>query len=167
MFKLRGFVNVLAVCALALSLVSCGSDMLSYPKVWLQRASFRVDPKANEGRPFVCHIVISYSKDLYNRLAGMENAKDYFASVDALEREYKTAMEIFRFDIIPGKDCLNNKIKVSSYARAEGAFLFVKYETHGRFIENIGKLPIIFVECKEASIEILNSNNIKDVLKKK
>jgi hypothetical protein len=118
-----------------LAVVSC--DIFPTVAVWLRKVDFEVDPNANNGNAFVCHIAVAYSKDLYDKLQGMD-AKGYFSSVAALEKTYKDSIEIFKYDMIPGRNKLNQSISLSSYTRAKGAFLFAKYLTPGKFMENVG-----------------------------
>ncbi|MDR1034671.1 MAG: hypothetical protein LBL32_01920, partial [Holosporales bacterium] len=117
---LRKFVSILSISLL----VACG--ILPDVRVWLRRADFEVDPKANNGEAFECHITVAYSKDVFDRLQGMD-ARGYFTSVDSLRKTYKDSIEIFSFDIIPGKNKLDQKIKLKSYSKAQGAFIFAKY----------------------------------------
>lgn len=134
-----------------LFLTSC--DMVPNVIVWLQRVDFEVDSKANASNPFVCHIVIAYSKDLCDKLQGIDS-KGYFSSVNNLKKTYKDSIEIFSYDIIPGKNKLNQEIKPRSYSNAKGAFIFAKYTTQGRFAENIGMARNLVVRFLPYKMEL-------------
>jgi hypothetical protein len=136
--------------------------MLPDTVVWLKSISFQVDPKANNGAPFVCHVVIPYSKDLKDRLMSMDS-KAYFNNIDRLEKEYRDSIEVFKFDLIPGKNQLEKRIDVRSYAKAMGAYLFAKYSTAGKFMESVGASPIVVVKCQQYKIEVLSVSNLQEV----
>lgn len=139
-------------------------DMLPSTLIWLKKVEFEVDPRANNGNAFSCHIVIPYSKDLYDKLQGFDS-KTYFSQVNSLEKTYKDSIETFKYDLIPGKNKLNQEIKLRSYIKAKGAFIFAKYTTPGKFAENVGtsqKIVVRFLPCKmevhsDISLEALSS----------
>jgi hypothetical protein len=133
--------------------------MLPDVHVWLTRADFEVDPKANKGEAFECHITVAYSKDLFDRLQGMD-AQGYFTSVDSLKKTYKDSIEIFSFDIIPGKNKLDQKIKCKSYSKALGAFIFAKYSAAGRFAENVGSAKSIVVRFTPHTMEVTSEASL-------
>jgi hypothetical protein len=140
--------------------VSCG--IIPETIVWLKNISFQVDPKANNGSPFVCHVVVPYSKDLKDRLVSMDS-KAYFNNIDRIEKEYKDSIEVFKFDLIPGKNQVNKKIDIRSSTKAMGAYLFAKYSTAGKFMESIGSSPVIVVKCQQYKIETVSVNNPMEI----
>jgi hypothetical protein len=91
------------------------------------------------------------------------DSKAYFNAVSKLEAEYKDSIEIFKFDVIPGKDQINKNIKVRSYSKALGAYLFVRYSAQGKFMENIGSAAVLIVKCMPDRIEIVPKNKFKQV----
>jgi hypothetical protein len=153
----------------ATMLVVCGvmpaCDIIPETLVWLNKADFEVDPKANGGKPFVCHIVIAYSKDLYDRLQSMD-AKGYFSSATSLEKTYKDSIEIFKFDLIPGKNKTDQSIDLKSRTKAKGAFLYAKYLTPGKFAENVGGARNITVRLLQSNMEVHHDMDINAVWKK-
>ncbi len=136
--------------------------MLPDTVVWIKNVSFQVDPKANNGTPFVCHIVIPYSEDLKSRISSMDS-KAYFNNIAKLEKEYKDSIEVFKFDMIPGKNQLGKEVSLKSYAKAKGAYLFAKYSSPGKFAENIGASIIVLVKCLPYKIEVMSLNNLNEV----
>ena len=119
------------------ALVAC-SNLIPTSLVWLKVVDFEVDPQANRGASFVCHITVAYSQDLFDKLSGMKDAKVYFENISSLKKIYKDNIEIFQYDLIPGKNQINKQIKLRSYTKAKGAFIFAKYTTPGKYMENIG-----------------------------
>jgi hypothetical protein len=144
-------------------MTSCG--IIPETVVWLRQVDFEVDPKANNGKPFTCHVVIAYSKDLYDRLQSMD-AKGYFSSADTLEKTYKDSIEIFKFDMIPGRSKTDQKIDVKSRTKAKGAFLYAKYLTPGRFSENVGSSGVIAVKLLQSNMEVHHNMNLEALWKK-
>jgi hypothetical protein len=136
--------------------------MLPDTVVWLKSISFQVDSKANNGSPFVCHVVVPYSKDLKDRLVSMDS-KAYFNNIDRLEKEYRDSIEVFKFDLIPGKNQLEKRIDIRSYTKAMGAYLFAKYSTAGKFMESVGASPMVVLRCQQYKIEVLSISNLKEV----
>jgi hypothetical protein len=127
--------------------------------VWLKTVDFEVDPHANKGEAFECHITVAYSKDLLDRLQGMD-AQGYFSNVDSLKKTYKDSIEIFSFDIIPGKNKTDQKINLRSYNKAQGAFIFAKYSTPGKFTENVGRSHSMVVRLLPYKMEVVSDTNL-------
>jgi hypothetical protein len=134
-----------------LVITACG--VLPDVTVWLKKVDFEVDPNANNGTPFSCHIVVAYSKDLYDKLQGMD-AQGYFSNAMSLEKTYRDAIEVFKYDMIPGKNKLSQPINLRSYTKAKGAFLFAKYLSPGKFTENVGKAKNMVVRFLPYKMEI-------------
>jgi hypothetical protein len=134
-------------------------------KVFLKEVDFEVDPQANRGGAFVCHIVVAYSGDLYMRLQGMDS-NGYFTNAESLEKTYKDSIEVFRFDMIPGRDKLARPIKVRSRTKASGAFIFAKYSTPGKFMESIGRARKIVVRFKPNKMEVISGTNLNELKEK-
>jgi hypothetical protein len=152
--------EIALVSAAAFCVTACG--LIPEVRVPLREVDFEVDPHANKGEAFVCHIVVAYSMDLYERLKGMD-ANGYFTSAESIERTYKDSIEIFRFDMIPGRNKINQAVKVRSRTKACGAYIFAKYSTPGRFMENIGKTNKIVVQFKPYKMEITSDKNLEDL----
>ncbi|MDR3046133.1 MAG: hypothetical protein LBU51_00780 [Bacteroidales bacterium] len=139
--------------------------MLPSVTVWLRKVDFEVDPNANNRNAFVCHIAVAYSKDLYDKLQGMD-AKGYFSSVVSLEKTYKDSIEIFKYDMIPGRNKLNQSINLKSYTKAKGAFLFAKYLTPGKFMENVGSARSLVVRFLPYKMEVHSDTNLDALTQK-
>ena len=122
--------------------------------VWLRKIDFEVDPQANRGNSFVCHVTVAYTQDLQNKLNGFANSKIYFENVENLKKTYKDSIEIFQFDMIPGKNQLDKKINLRSYTKAKGAFVFAKYTTPGKYIENVGLARTLTVRFLSNKMEL-------------
>lgn len=142
-------------------LSGCESNFFN-TRVWLKKVDFQVDPNANKSRAFACHIVVPYSKDLRDRIASMD-AQTYFSSINNLEKEYKDSLEIHKYDMIPGKNVLNQIVDIGSYSRAQGAFLFAKYSTQGKFMEDVGGSMSIVVKFLPYKIEVISANSLKEL----
>ena len=140
---------------------SCG--LLPNVKVWLKRADFEVAPGANRGAPFACHIVVAYSNDLYERLKGMD-AQGYFTGAVLLERTYKDSIEVFKFDMIPGRNQIDKELRLRSYTKAKGAFVFAKYASPGKFMENVGSSPNIVVKFLPYKMEVISALSLEALL---
>jgi hypothetical protein len=151
---------VLVVCCV---IPAC--NILPETLVWLTRVDFEVDPKANGGKPFVCHIVVAYSKDLYDRLQSMD-AKGYFSSATSLEKTYKDSIEVIGFDLIPGRNKTDQSIDIKSRTKAKGAFLYAKYLTPGKFAETIGGARSITVRFLQSNMEVHHDMNLDELWKK-
>ena len=133
-------------------------------KVWLKKVDFEVDPGANNGKNFKCHIVVPHTQDLYDSLQGMD-AQSYFTKAADIENKYKDSVEIFKYDMITGKNQLNNDVKIS-YTKAKGAFVFAEYLTPGKFAENIGSSPMILVKFLPYKMEVKSGMNLDSAIGK-
>lgn len=142
-------------------MASC--SLLPNVPVWLKRVDFEVDPQANRGTSFVCHITVAYSQDLLEKLKGMNDAKVYFEQVEALKKTYKDSIEIFKFDMIPGRNQLNRPITLRSYTKAKGAFIFAKYTTPGKYMENIGLAKTLTVNFLPNKMELHSDINLEQL----
>lgn len=165
--SLINFTKIFIIIAMAFGLTSCG--MIPDVKVWLKKVDFEVDPNANNSQAFVCHIVVAYSVDLANKLQGMDS-QGYFTNAATLEKTYKDSIEIFKYDMIPGRNKLDQKIKLRSYNKAKCAFLFAKYLTPGKFMENIGSSATVVVRFLPYKMEIssdLSLDSLKEKAEKK
>ena len=143
-------VQIIIFGLVAITFTAC-DGIIPSSLVWLRKVDFMVDPQANRGHSFACHIVVGYSQDLADKLAGMADAKAYFTQVNSLVRTYKDNIQIFKFDLIPGRNRLGQPIKLRSYFKAKGAFIFAKYTTPGKYMENIGlarTLTVLFLPNK-------------------
>ena len=134
-------------------------------KVWLNKIDFEVAADANRGDPFVCHIVVPYSKDLYDRLVNMD-AQGYFPDSENLQKKYKDSIEVFKFDLVPGKNKLDQKIKLKSYKKAQAAFLFARYSTPGKFAENISDSASWVVRFLPYKMEVVSALSLEALLEK-
>ena len=137
------------ICAL----VAC-NNLIPTTFVWLNRIDFEVDPQANRGASFVCHVTVAYSQDLLDKLSGMQDAKVYFEQIDSIKKMYKDAIEVFQFDMIPGRNQLDRKINLRSYSRAKGAFVYAKYTTPGKYMENVGLARTLTVRFLPNKMEL-------------
>jgi hypothetical protein len=118
--------------------------------VYLNRVDFEVAAEANNGKAFTSHVVVAYSQDLMDKLQSME-AAGYFSVADSLSKTYKDSIEIHQFDLVPGRNKLDQEISVRSRTAAKGAFLFAKYLQPGKFMENVGsswKITVRFLPYK-------------------
>lgn len=143
-------VKIVILGLVAIAFSAC-DGIIPNSLVWLKKVDFMVDAQANMRKSFSCHIAVAYSQDLADKLAGMADAKAYFSQVNALTRTYKDNIQIFKFDLIPGKNKLAQPIKLRSYFKAKGAFIFAKYTTQGKYMENIGlarTLTVLFLQNK-------------------
>ncbi len=152
---LRTFSNLLIVASAILFFSGCSS---LERKVFVRRVDFEVDPKANRGNPFVCHIAIPYSSDLVVKLHGMD-AQTYFTQLSELRRLYKDKLEIFSYDIIPGKSRLKEKIEPRSRTKAFGSYIFAKYTVNGKFAERLGLNKKILVKFEEYKMIIYDGTS--------
>lgn len=141
------------VSLITIHLMFCCGCSNSERKVFVRRVDFEVDPKANKGSPFVCNIVVPYSSDLVQKLHGMD-APTYFTQLPELRRLYKDKLEIFSYDIIPGKSKVNQKIEPRSRTKAYGAYIFAKYSVNGKFAERLGLNRKIIVKFEEYKMTI-------------
>ena len=55
------------------------------------------------------------------------DAQTYFTQLEDLKKTYKDSLEIFTYDIIPGKNKTSKKIEPRSRFKAKGAYIFAKY----------------------------------------
>jgi predicted component of type VI protein secretion system len=147
---------------IAMALSACS---LPERVVFLNKVDFEVAAEANNGKAFVCHIVVAYSQDLLNKLQAMD-AAGYFSAADTLSRTHKDAIEVHQFDLIPGRNKLGQEISVGSRTKAKGAFLFAKYLQPGKFTENVGgdwKITVRFLPYK---MEIHRGIDLETLTKK-
>jgi hypothetical protein len=133
--------------------------------VLLNKIDFEASPQANRGEAFVCHVVVAYSSDLCDRLQGMDS-RGYFTTAESLRKTYKDSIEIFRFDIIPGRNRLNQKINIRSRFKAKGAFIFAKYSASGKFMESVGMSKHLVVRFQPYNMEVISDMSF-DKLKEK
>lgn len=154
------FKSIVSTAGIILFCASCG--IIPKTSVWLKSVSFQVDQQANGGSPFVCHIVVPYSKDLLDRVSAMD-AKSYFNSDISKINEHSSDVQIFRYDLIPGKNVIGKAVNIRSYTKAMGAFLFAKYSRPGKFTAKIGASAILAVRCTSNNIQVLTTDNLTEV----
>lgn len=147
------------------AVVAC-SNLVPTSLVWLRQVDFMVEPRANSGKSFVCHITIAYSQDLFDKLSGMEDSKVYFSQINSLRKMYKDSIQIFNFDLIPGKNRENQPISLRSYTKAKGAFIFAKYTTPGKYMENIGLARTLTVKFLPNKMELHSDISLDKLLDK-
>ncbi len=147
MCKLQSYVVFITTCVLL-----SGCDTLE-KHVYIRNVAFEVDHDANRGSAFVCNITIPYSEDLNQRLKNMD-AQSYFTQLEELKRTYKDSIEIFTYDIIPGKNKTSKKIEPRSRFKAKGAYIFAKYSSPGRYSETIGLYPKLLVHMRQDRMEL-------------
>ena len=154
-------------CALAATLLAAtflvACDNLEQ-HVLIKSIDFEVDPKANNGEAFACHLVVPYTSELSERLKGMDS-QTYFSQLPELQKTYKDALEIFKYDLIPGKNKLNQRIEPRSRVKGRGAYLFAKYTTQGRFAESIGLAKKIVVELLPYKMVLQYNTTLKKLQK--
>ena len=121
--------------------------------VLLKQIDFEVDPNANNGQAFACHIVVPYGVDLGDQLKTMDS-QSYFTKLSEIEKHYKDSIEIFKYDIIPGKNQISKSIEPKSRTKARGVYLFAKYTGQGNFSENIGLAKKILVQFQQHKMEV-------------
>ncbi|MBR1944450.1 MAG: hypothetical protein IJ848_03165 [Alphaproteobacteria bacterium] len=129
--------------------------------VYLKNVAFEVDPDANNGDAFVCNIVVPYYDDLNQILKSMD-AKTYFTQLEDMKKKYKDSIEIFSYDIIPGKNKPSKRIEPRSRFKAKGAYIFAKYSSPGRYAETIGLYPKLLVQLKRDRMELNYDFRLKD-----
>jgi hypothetical protein len=151
------------ILAAVLCVAACG--LIPETRVFLREIDFEVEPEANKREAFVCHVVVAYSGDLYARLQGMDS-NGYFTGVESLEKVYKDSIEIFRFDMIPGRDKLKQVIDVRSRTKSHGAFIFAKYSTPGKFMENIGRSRKLVVQFRPYRMEVTSDMDLDSIREK-
>lgn len=168
LFQLKNvFLKLFLICGVFFGLTSC--NFIPETKFWLKNVNFEVDEKANDGKPITCHIVATYSDDINGILQNM-TSKEYFVRSEELVKKYKSNIEIvFNNDLLPGVNKPSNRIKLSSYSKAKGLFIFAKYKIDGKFAEALGVSPAIVVRFLQYSMEVEaeNPKNIFAFLAKK
>jgi hypothetical protein len=153
------------VVLLPMALVGCGATPKK-AEVWIKRINFIANEDANGGSPFVCHVVITLTPGMKEQILTMDSAA-YFNKAEKLEEDRKDVLQIFKFDIIPGRDQLNKRINVKSYMKATGAYVFAKYSAKGNFFGNVGTGTIMTVTFQNNKIKIESAKDKKDKEKKK
>ena len=155
MYQIKRHVVLITICFLL-----SGCEYLE-KHVLLRNIAFEVDPDANKGDAFVCNIAVPYSEDLNQRLKSMD-AQTYFTQLEDLKKTYKDSLEIFTYDIIPGKNKLSKKVEPRSRFKAKGAYIFAKYSSPGRYSETIGLYPKLLAKMKRDRMEIQYDFDLKD-----
>ncbi len=134
-------------------LLSAGCNVIPSVAVWLKKVDFEVSSDANKGSSFVCHIVAVYASDLKDKIQGMDS-QSYFSQVNSLLKTHKDSLEIFRYDLIPGKNKLNQAINLRSYSNAKAVYVFAKYTTPGNFMENLGMAHNVVIRFLPYKMEV-------------
>ena len=155
MYQLKRHIVLITMCFLL-----SGCEYLE-KHVFLRNVAFEVDPDANNGNAFVCNITVPYSEDLNQRLKSMD-AQTYFTQLETLKKTYKDSLEIFTYDIIPGKNKRSKKIEPRSRFKAKGAYIFAKYCSPGKYAETIGLYPKLLVQMKKDRMELKYDFKLKD-----
>lgn len=140
-------------------------DMIPTSVVWLSSVDFEVDPGANRGRNFVCHITVAYSSDLYEKLKGI-SSQEYFSQIAQLKKNYKDSIEVFSFDMITGKNQMGREVSLRSYTKAKGAFVFAAYTTPGQFKENVGLARHLTIRFLPSKMELHSDISLDDFTSK-
>ena len=155
MYQIKWHIVLITMCFLL-----SGCEYLE-KHVFLRNVAFEVDPDANNGSAFVCNIAVPYSEDLNQRLKSMD-AQTYFTQLETLKKTYKDSLEIFTYDIIPGKNKLSKKVEPRSRFKAKGAYIFAKYSSPGRYSETIGLYPKLLAKMKRDRMDIQYDFDLKD-----
>lgn len=134
------------------------------PVVLLTRVDFEVAAEANNGKAFVCHIVVAHSQALMDKLQAMD-AVGYFSTADTLLKTHKDSIEVHQFDLIPGRNKLDQEISLKSRKGAKGAFLFAKYLQPGQFMENVGGAKKITVRFLPYKMEVHHDTDLESLIK--
>jgi hypothetical protein len=120
-------------------------------RVWLQEVRFTQgsnDPKnagpINGNSPVLVHIVIFYGEDAFKQLGAL-NADEYFRRAEQIERDYRSTIQIFKFEIPPGVDIGRGYILPDS-AEGIACGVFARYGTPGAHRYNIGSDRIIEIQ---------------------
>lgn len=158
MLQLKRFV-ILFLC---IFLTACG--MFEDMPVWLQKVDFEVSPDANNRSSFACHIVLAYNQELADRLKSMD-ARSYFSNLNELERTYKDSFELFKYDLIPGKNKVDQQIQPRSYRSAKAAYVFAKYTTQGRFAESLGNARRVTIRFMPYKMEVIKDISLENLTK--
>jgi predicted component of type VI protein secretion system len=155
----------LAVCLIGVAMTMTACISLPERKVYIRRVDFEVAADANNGKPFVCHIVIARSHDLLTKLQAMD-APGYFSVADSLSKTYKDAIEVFKYDLIPGRNKLEQDVDVKARTAARGAFLFAKYLQPGRYHEAVGETKKVTVRFLSHKMEVHSDIDLETFIKK-
>lgn len=147
------------IAIIALLLSGCAKSVL------LKSVDFEVPPDANQSTPFVCHIAVSYKEDIDQILQGL-NSKDYFSKMNELKNKYKNSLVYFSYDLIPGKNKINQKIQLDNRKKALGAYIFAKYINDGKFAEHLDSCKKILVQFSEYNMVLQNNETLKSWNKK-
>ena len=97
-----------------------------------------------------------FGYDMNKQIAGMD-ARSYFNNVQKFERDYVDAVQIIKFDLMPGQTIYNKKIDIKSRFRAKGAYVIAKYQGNGNTKASVGKMPVVIVKCRKNGIEVLSA----------
>ena len=115
---------------------------------------FEVDEKANKKQPITCHIVATYSDDIGGILQNI-SAQDYFCREKEFQNKYRGKIEIvLNKTLMPGVNPPPSKVKLISYSKATGLFIFAKYKIAGSFAQSVGISPLIVVKFLENTMTI-------------
>jgi type VI secretion system protein len=121
-FRTRHTVR-LAGLITAVLLLGCGHTIGPVP------VDVSVAPQANDESPVAVDVVVIHDKALLQKLLSM-SARDWFSRSVQLRRDYQSALEVWRWEVVPGQERLVRR-ELSFRDSAKGAVVFANYYTPG------------------------------------
>lgn len=92
----------------------------------LRRLSFQTHAQVNGGFGLRIDVVFVYDSDLKKSIGGM-GASEYYAAINQLEKDNKTKLRRFRFEMVPGQGLFNYEPVVKDLKKVWGVFIFSDY----------------------------------------
>ncbi len=124
--------------ALIAPLITTGCSLMPPPpSIWVDTASFNVDPDANNTSATAVDLVVVYfNEDVFKKLAKMK-ATEYFKQADQLKRDNPGMIDIFRWEVVPGQLIIDDPVDFSGWCPV-GALVFANYMSPGDHRVRVG-----------------------------
>lgn len=139
--------------------ISCNKICLITPsKVWLEKISWSAHKDANEGMPVKVHLIYFYDEEYMKKITDKESS-DYFENYETLKQDFGNKVELYEFDVVPGRAQDNIKIKPQK-CDAKGAIIFARYNSSKKSQRyNIGEDSEVRLIFKKDTIEIIEGKD--------
>lgn len=138
--------------------------------VWLQEIRFKqvsgadVAPGApaksvgpiNGNSPVLVHVIV-FMDDAAFKAIGAMNSDEYFKKSEQLERDYRSTIEVFKFEIPPGVKVDPQTISPKN-VMGVGCGVFARYKSPGAHRYNVGSDRVIEIELGPTDFKV---NTIK------
>lgn len=121
-------------------------------KVWIEKLVFDVKEGVNNNAPVAVHLVVAYTDEVNGKLAKLA-ADKYFEDQKQMEKDYKDAVDFFKFEITPGQRMPDQNVTLS-HTNGLGGYIFARYSSPGPHRASISSDRVVKIILGKIDFEI-------------